>query len=136
MKRHIRIYMNAFEYAEDDRKPCEVGKYLTGTFSCEIDDIHHIEPKRMGGRKNVDMDVIENLIGVCRSHHDDCDSQRYDQLTQYIMHLSTLQDYGIPFSVENLKPIVKRGIYEQLAIVFPPDEEEINDLRFLEDPKF
>ena len=49
------------------------GYQLQSDVMCEIcskpaDDIHHITPKGMGG--NPKADCIENLIGLCRRHHD------------------------------------------------------------------
>ena len=58
MKPHVKIYIDFFDCpiyvgCENCGKPC--------------DDIHHIEPKGMGGSKK--QDYIENLIALCRSCH-------------------------------------------------------------------
>ena len=62
MKKHVRIYLNYFDYGEQDFIPCEV---------ClrRAVDVHHIDIKGMGGSKF--KDYIENLMGLCRDHHDD-----------------------------------------------------------------
>ena len=58
MKKHVKIYMEYFGYAEDDIPFCEVdGKVAV--------DVHHIIFKSQGGK-----DEIENLIGLCRKCHD------------------------------------------------------------------
>jgi len=60
MQPHTRIYLDEFDYAEQDFIPCEVcGKRAV--------DIHHIEARGMGGTSKID--VIENLMALCRSCH-------------------------------------------------------------------
>jgi 5-methylcytosine-specific restriction endonuclease McrA len=61
MKKHIRIYMDAFRYSSGDFIPCEIcGRQAT--------DIHHIQRRGMGGSATADR--IENLMAVCRSCHE------------------------------------------------------------------
>jgi 5-methylcytosine-specific restriction endonuclease McrA len=61
MKPYVKLYLDHYG--------------LHGEFiSCvvcgqESVDIHHIEPKGMGGRKG--MDRIDNLIALCRKCHED-----------------------------------------------------------------
>ena len=60
MKKHTMTYLNHFGYDISDFIPCEVcGKTAV--------DIHHIEPRQMGGTKT--KDVIENLQALCRECH-------------------------------------------------------------------
>ena len=61
MKPHIRIYRDHFDLAEDDRIVCE--------WCCQREavDVHHIDPRGMGGSKK--KDYIENLMGLCRVCH-------------------------------------------------------------------
>lgn len=61
MKKHVKVYMDYFGYDTSDFIACEV---------CGVRavDIHHIEARGMGGSK--DKDVIENLMALCRMHHD------------------------------------------------------------------
>jgi hypothetical protein len=63
MKKHIRIYLEFFGYGIDDFIPCEV----KGCNKRAV-DIHHIDRRGMGGSK--EKDYIENLVGLCRKHHD------------------------------------------------------------------
>lgn len=60
MKKHTKIYMDFFGYGIEDYVPCEV----CGNRAV---DIHHIDARGMGGSDN--KDVIENLMGLCRSCH-------------------------------------------------------------------
>jgi 5-methylcytosine-specific restriction endonuclease McrA len=60
MKKHTMHYLNHFGYDISDFIPCEVcGKTAV--------DIHHIEPRQMGGTKT--KDVIDNLMALCREDH-------------------------------------------------------------------
>ena len=54
--------MNHFGYDINDFIPCEVcgGRAV---------DIHHIEPRGMGGNPKGDKDVITNLQALCRACH-------------------------------------------------------------------
>lgn len=52
--------MEYFDYCIDDYIPCEVCK-------TRAVDIHHIEPRGMGGSKS--KDFIANLVALCRACH-------------------------------------------------------------------
>ena len=56
MQRHVKIYMQSFDYGIDDFIPCE---YCGG----RCVDVHHINGRGKG------KDVIENLMGLCKNHH-------------------------------------------------------------------
>lgn len=60
MKKHVKLYLDFFEYTTADFIPCEV----CGTKAV---DINHIECRGMGGSK--DKDYIENLQALCRICH-------------------------------------------------------------------
>ena len=64
--------------------------------SCEVCgakavDIHHIEPKGMGGSKN--KDFIANLIALCRSCHTRCHSDKEFSSRTKKIHLLKLELY-------------------------------------------
>lgn len=59
MKKHVKIYINHYEYGEQDVILCENLKCLKIAV-----DIHHIKLKSQGGK-----DDIENLIALCRDCH-------------------------------------------------------------------
>lgn len=61
LKRHTKIYLNHFGFDTTDFIPCEVCR-------SKAVDIHHIEARGMGGSKNAD--TIENLMALCRKHHE------------------------------------------------------------------
>jgi 5-methylcytosine-specific restriction endonuclease McrA len=60
MKKHVKIYLDYFGYDVNSFIDCEVcaGRAV---------DIHHIEPRGMGGSKT--KDVITNLQALCRACH-------------------------------------------------------------------
>ena len=61
MKKHVRIYLKEMGYGEQDFKLCEICE------RAEAVDVHHIDPRGMGG--SPDKDVEGNLIGLCRGCH-------------------------------------------------------------------
>jgi 5-methylcytosine-specific restriction endonuclease McrA len=61
MKKHVKIYLNHHGYGQQDFISCKI----CGTRAV---DIHHIEPKGMGGSKQ--RDTIDNLIALCRKCHE------------------------------------------------------------------
>jgi enamine deaminase RidA (YjgF/YER057c/UK114 family) len=74
MKKHTRIYLTEMHYDISDFIPCEI-------CGSKAVDIHHIERRGMGGNPNAD--VIENLMALCRHHH--------DQLGDVVEHKSYLK---------------------------------------------
>jgi 5-methylcytosine-specific restriction endonuclease McrA len=63
MRKHTKIYMDYFGYDLSDFIPCEV-------CNDKAVDIHHIEPRGMGGDPTGAKDKIENLMALCRSCHE------------------------------------------------------------------
>ncbi len=86
MKRHTKIWMEAMGYAEGDRIPCE-----WPLCSNEAVDVHHIEPRGMGGDPTGSKDTPENLMGLCRHHHDQCEAKRWSKQEQRSIHLRNLK---------------------------------------------
>jgi len=64
VKPHTKTYLNHFGYTKADFIPCEV-------CGAKAVDIHHIEPRGMGGSKK--KDYIENLQALCRKCHHEAD---------------------------------------------------------------
>lgn len=81
MKKYKKIYFDYFGYGEQERILCEV---------CEKEavDIHHINPKNMGGSKT--KDNIENLIGLCRDCHTSAHSNGLTKEFLINIHLGNL----------------------------------------------
>lgn len=61
LKKHTKIYFQHFGYTPGDFIPCEV-------CGAVANDIHHIQARGMGGSKTSDR--IENLMALCRKHHE------------------------------------------------------------------
>ena len=62
MKKHLKIYLEGSGYGVNEFIPCEI-------CSSASVDIHHIEPRGMGGDPKGKKDVFENLMAVCRECH-------------------------------------------------------------------
>jgi len=58
-------------------------------------DINHIEARGMGGNPNGSKDSIENLMGMCRAHHNKHGDVRADKPMLKKIHLKFMQDYGV-----------------------------------------
>lgn len=89
MKKHTRTYLDYFSFQIPEDCICELpgcGKF--------INDIHHIQCRGMGGDPQGKKDVIENLMGLCREHHDqhgDVPSKR-EWLRE--VHLNYMENHG------------------------------------------
>jgi 5-methylcytosine-specific restriction endonuclease McrA len=82
MKKHIRIYLQYFDYGIDDRISCEI-------CGNKAVDVHHIDNKGMGGSRT--KDFIENLIALCRGCHIKAHSERISKGTLSSIHLETIK---------------------------------------------
>ena len=63
MQEHIKVYRTFYNLKDTSEFFCVV----CGT---QADDVHHIDPKKMGGSKL--KNHIENLSALCRKHHELC----------------------------------------------------------------
>ena len=82
MKKHTKVYMDFFDYGEQDFVMCEM---------CQQDraiDIHHLNPRAMGGSKS--KDYIENLMGLCRDCHNKAESDSSFNMFCRIKHLENV----------------------------------------------
>ena len=61
LKKHTKIYFDFFGYDTASFVRCEV-------CGAAANDIHHIQARGMGGSKTADR--IENLMALCRKHHE------------------------------------------------------------------
>jgi len=84
MKHHVKVYCDFFGYIDHSEIVCEM---------ClnPANDVHHIEPRQMGGSKL--KDVIENLFGLCREHHDLCEHGGVSREEQKQIHLSFMKAF-------------------------------------------
>lgn len=78
MKNHTKIYLKHFGYDISDFIPCEV-------CGSRAVDIHHVKSRGMGGSKY--LDYIENLIALCRHHHDVAHG---DDCVEFTIHLEII----------------------------------------------
>ena len=62
MKPYTKTYLKYFGFDESDFIPCE----LCGAKAV---DIHHLEPK---SRAKAKVNLIDNIMALCRICHDDC----------------------------------------------------------------
>ena len=81
MKKHTKVYMQYFDLGIDDFIECEVCRQRAV-------DIHHIEPRGMGGSKK--KDFIANLVALCRLCHIKAENNKeFNQLVKE-KHLKNL----------------------------------------------
>ena len=73
MKKHTRIYLQYFDYGEQDMIPCEI-------CGLRAVDIHHIIYRSHEGD-----DDIKNLMALCRHHHDQAHNGKLS--TEYLKKL-------------------------------------------------
>ena len=88
MIKHKKIYIDYFGYDVGDRIICEVCEYNynngDGVLN-EAVEIHHISPRGLGGSKL--KDYPENLMAVCREHHNKAErDEEFNKLCK-IIHL-------------------------------------------------
>ena len=79
MKKHVKLYLDITGYDVGDVILCEIP-----TCRGVAVDIHHIEPRGIGGDPS--KDVIENLIALCRECHDKAEAS--DISKEYLRELA------------------------------------------------
>ncbi len=70
MQKHTKVYLKHFNFRPGDWIPCE---FIDDEKRCQagVVDVHHIERRSSFGSKRMHLqDHIDNLIGLCRDHHD------------------------------------------------------------------
>jgi len=92
MKKHTKVYLDFFNYVEQDYIPCEM--------ECgdKAVDVHHLQSRKMAGvgankirgTKNTDLDFIENLMGLCRDCHIKAESDPSFNMYCRIKHLENV----------------------------------------------
>lgn len=88
MKMHTKIYLHFFGYTIADYIPCEI------CFDRAV-DIHHIDARGMGGDPTGKKDVIENLMALCRKHHDEFGDKK-----QHVEYLQEIHNKIIKFKIK------------------------------------
>lgn len=87
-------------------------------------DINHIEPRGMGGNPACDKDEIENLIAVCRKHHEEYGDVPDAKPWLTSIHLIHMRHKGLVAQVLALKVPITEQINKA--------QEEINRLKITE----
>ena len=84
MQNHTKVYFNFFNYQKGDTILCE----MCNQVAC---DIHHLEK-----RNKTKNDFIENLVGLCRDCHINCNDSSFNMYVR-IKHLENvcLQIHGL-----------------------------------------
>ena len=72
-----KIYCAAFDYGDQDFKPCEIPGCPN-----QSGGPHHILPKSLGGE-----DKIGNLMGLCQHHHESAHGGKLSRAYLYELHL-------------------------------------------------
>ena len=78
MQNHTKVYMQFFNYEEQDFIPCEM-------CNSKAVDIHHLEK-----RNKTKNDYIENLVGLCRDCHIKAESDGMFNCFARIKHLENV----------------------------------------------
>jgi hypothetical protein len=80
MKSYTKVYMKYFGYDISDWIPCEIcGNKCT--------EIHHLEPR---SRAKAKLNLIDNLMGLCRRCHEDCGRSAAMNETAKLIHRKKL----------------------------------------------
>jgi hypothetical protein len=80
MKNHTKIYFDYFGYDKNSFIECEV-------CGAKAVDLHHIERRGMGGSKSADR--IENIMALCRKHHEEFGDKK--QWKEWLIKLHTIK---------------------------------------------
>ena len=75
MQNHTKVYFNFFGYDESSYIECEM------ECGSRAVDIHHLER-----RNKIKNDYIENLVGLCRSCHINCNDSSFNMYVR-VKHL-------------------------------------------------
>ena len=81
MQKHTKIYMSYFDFGEEDFIPCEFPHHLPSN------DIHHINGRGKG------KDIIENLMALCRTHHEMCELEHISKEEVQQIHNKYLKEF-------------------------------------------
>lgn len=84
MKNHTKVYCEYFGYIDPSEAVCEI-------CGDRAVDTHHINPRGRGGSKL--KDFIENLFGLCRYHHDQCEAGLISKAEQTRIHLAVMNSF-------------------------------------------
>lgn len=89
MKKHKQIVMKFFDLVQDEFVPCERCIIKQHKPFRRAVDVHHADPRGMGGDQTGEKDCIENLGMLCRECHDivEADPEENDFLKEWLVML-------------------------------------------------
>lgn len=93
MKPHVKLYLTAMGYDIHDVIECEC---CNAPRAC---DIHHINPRKMGGSKT--KDTIENLMAVCRKCHEHYGDKKQWKEWLTNVHKKHMEQRGVKWTSTN-----------------------------------
>lgn len=88
MKKHTSVYLNFFGFKIPEDCVCEICKNFAN-------DIHHIQARGAGGNPKGNKDQIENLMALCRFHHDKHGDVPNDRQWLTNIHLDYMKENGL-----------------------------------------
>lgn len=86
MKQYTATYLKYFGYSTADFVPCEV-------CGAKAVDLHHLTPRSL--RKDL-INKIDNLMALCREHHDQAGKDREFNDELRLIHRKKLLQNGLP----------------------------------------
>lgn len=101
VKKHTKIYLEAFGYDLEDFIPCEISGY-------KAVDIHHIESRGMGGNPTGSKDRVENLMAVTRKYHELYGDDPKYMAYLFKTHLMFMELSGVKFDRKWIERKIKQ----------------------------
>ena len=99
MKKHTKIYLDAFGLSTGDSIPSEISGQ-------PANDIHHIIARGMGGRNGLDR--IENLMAVTRDEHLQYGDKKKFMKSLFQCHKFYLELKGVDFDKKWIDEQIER----------------------------
>lgn len=103
MKPHTKIYLNFFGYQIQEDVMCE----CCGNPAV---DVHHIDARGAGGDPQGKKDVIENLMALCREHHEEYGDVVELKPMLKLIHLKYMLYNGIKAMISKINPSLEKQI--------------------------
>jgi len=88
MKKHTKIYLDFFGFKIPEDCICEI-------CGSPAVDINHIKARGMGGNPEGDKDKIENLMAMCRYHHNEYGDAPQHKTMLIEVHLKFMKYNGL-----------------------------------------
>jgi 5-methylcytosine-specific restriction endonuclease McrA len=87
MQKHTKNYYNSLALDSSDHLYCE----YPACWALAI-DIHHIEPRsKFGSKMKAAQDAPENLIALCRKHHDEAHGPKSREIKEQLKKIANIR---------------------------------------------